>query len=395
MRKIEFTKPNVIIDENENISTYGKFTIMPLERGFGLTIGNSLRRILLSSLPGAAVVAISIEGVEHEFTSINGVVEDVTEIILNIKNIILKIDEEKTSEGIFSESNELRRMEIVVAGPSTAEEGNRIITAADIACDPDIKIVNPDQVIAKLAKGSKLKMELFARRGVGYVSAEDNKVFCKNKDGQNVIGRLAIDSIYTPITRCRYDVEKTRVGDNVDYDKLIIEIWTNGGFKPLDALSLASKFMIDHLNVIADQNEAIRNREYIQTPEEKKTNKKFDMKIEDLDLSVRSYNCLKRAGINTVGELTQKTEEDMMRIRNLGRKSLKEVVLKLREHNLDLKRTYDSSLAVLDLDDDYDDDDEDQISTKDNDSDEETEEVQPLEVLKTKSKKTSTSKKSE
>lgn len=391
MRKIEFTKPNVIIEENG--STYGRFNIMPLERGFGLTIGNSLRRILLSSLPGAAVVAISIEGVEHEFTSINGVVEDVTEIILNIKNIILKIDEEKTSEGIFSESNELRRMEIVVTGPQD-QDGVRVVTAADISCDPDIKIVNPDQVIATLAKGSKMKMELFARRGVGYVSAEDNKVFCKNKDGQNVIGRLAIDSIYTPITRCRYDVEKTRVGDNVDYDKLIIEIWTNGGFEPLDAMSLASKFMIDHLNVIADQNEAIRNREYMQTREEKKTNKKFDMKIEDLDLSVRSYNCLKRAGINTVGELTQKTEEDMMRIRNLGRKSLKEVVLKLREHNLDLKRTYDSQSQLLDSDDEDYDDEDDQVENQ-IDLDEDIEEVQPLEVAKTKSKKTSTSKKSE
>jgi len=388
MRKIEFTKPNVIPGEI-NSSTYGIFTIMPLERGFGLTIGNSLRRILLSSLPGAAVVAISIEGVEHEFTSINGVFEDVTEIILNIKNIIMKIEETKTSDGIFSESNELRRMEIVAEGPKTEAEGVRIVTAKDIVCDSDIQIINPNQTIATLAKGGKLKMELFARRGVGYISAEENKVFCKNKDGQNVIGRLSIDSIYTPITRCRYDVEKTRVGDNMDYDKLIIEIWSNGGMEPLDAMSMAAKFMIEHLNVVADQNEAIKNRGYMQAREEKKTNKKFDMKIEDLDLSVRSYNCLKRAGINTVGELTQKTEEDMMRIRNLGRKSLKEVVIKLREHTLDLKRTYDSSGSIiLDDEDDYDDEDD----AFENEAPESPKEE---ETKKAKTKKTTISKKSE
>ncbi len=347
MRKFEFIKPQAIIDLVDETTHYGKFTITPLERGYGLTLGNAFRRVLLSSMPGVAIVAMDIEGVEHEFMAIPGVHEDVTEIILNLKNVILSIDESDLFKVMPQENTDLYEMTLIAEGPS-------VIHAGDLVKESNIKVVNPDQIIATLDAGAKIKARFYARRGVGYVSADENKVFCYDKFGNKVISRIAIDAIYTPITRCKYDVEKTRVGEQVDYDKLSIEIWTNGSIKPADALSLTSKFLMDHLNVVASINEAIIEQSYMYEPEEKIANKKLEKKIEDLDLSVRSYNCLKRAGINTVGELTQKTEEEMMRVRNLGRKSLKEVVSKLREINLHLKHSYESDLQDSDLDEDED-----------------------------------------
>lgn len=335
MKKFEFIKPQILFDYNEN-ENYGHFTMTPLARGYGITIGNSLRRVLLSSMPGVAIVAISIENVSHEFMPIEGVIQDVTEIILNLKNIVFAIDPEELFASKKDDPETLYRFEVDV-------EGEGVVKAGDLKCttDASIRIVNPDLVIAELEKGGRFKAEFIARRGVGYASSEENKIFCRDKHGARVINRIPIDSIYTPITKVKYDVEKTRVDDNFDYDKLIMEVWTNGSIKPSDALALASKFMVEHYEIISNINEIITQEEYMHEREEKVTNKKLEKKIEELDLSVRSYNCLKRAGINTVGELVQKTEEEMMRVRNLGRKSLKEVVTKLHELGLDLRRSYE------------------------------------------------------
>ncbi|HHU55305.1 MAG TPA: DNA-directed RNA polymerase subunit alpha [Acholeplasmataceae bacterium] len=340
MRKFEFIRPQIELKDSDS-EDYGIFTITPLDRGYGITLGNALRRVLLSSMPGVAIVAMEIEGVEHEFMAIPGVVEDVTQIVLNLKNVILTIDEDILFKAMPKDNSELYELSVVAEGPG-------VITAGDLQHGEKIKIVNPDTVIATLADHGKFKARFFARRGVGYVGADENKIFCKDSAGQNIISRIPIDSIYTPIKRCRYDVEKTRVGENVDYDKLIIEVWTNGSIKPAEALSLASKFLIDHFNVISSVNEVVHEQEYMYEPEEKVANKILEKKIEDLDLSVRSYNCLKRAGISTVGELTQKTEEEMMRVRNLGRKSLKEIVGKLREIGLHLKHSYDADFQDTD-----------------------------------------------
>lgn len=344
MRRVEFIKPQTNVEYKDG-DLYGGFTITPLERGYGITLGNALRRVLLSSMPGVAIVAMEIEGLEHEFMALPGIIEDVTEIILNLKNLVFSVDPETLVKPISQDSKELFELEVIETGPKT-------IKAKDIKCSSEIKIVNPEAVIATLAEGGKLKARFYARRGVGYVSAEENKVFCQDKVGQTYVSRIAIDSIYTPITKCRYDVEKTRVGEHVDYDKLFLEIWTNGSIEPADALSLASKFLIDHFEVLASVNETVFNETYMYEPEEKITNKKLEKKIEDLDLSVRSYNCLKRAGINTVGELTQKSEEEMMRVRNLGRKSLKEVIQKLREIGLHLKHSYDGDFLLSDDEED-------------------------------------------
>lgn len=371
MKKVEFIKPNLIIEDHYSEEpNYCKLIVSPLERGYGMTIGNSLRRVMLSSLPGAAVVAISIDGVEHEYTGIKGIVEDVTDIILNIKGIVLTINEDKNAKGDYGDENAIYRLELIEEVPTIKEqlskgiseanlERTRVITAAqiNISSTEIIKIVNPDQKIATLEAGSKLKMELFVRNGVGYVSADENKRFCK--EGNNVItNRLPIDSIFTPILKCRYDVFKTRHEDNFGCDELVFEVWTNGSIKPTNALSLAAHFLIEHFKVIQDLNIYIKEREFMLQKEEKVINKKLDKKIEDLDLSVRSYNCLKRANINTVGELTQKTVEEMMKVRNLGRKSLKEVIEKLRDIGLSLKS-----------DDSYSDDDNDD-STSDSSLDE-------------------------
>ena len=368
MRRVEFIKPELKINEDvQNVNdNYCKLKLSPLERGYGMTIGNSLRRVLLSSLPGAAIVAISIEGVEHEFCAINGVREDVTEIILNLKKVVFTINAYKNETGDFGDQDQTYRLELIESLPTNKEKKKsgtpdeeliyeKVIKAKDIntASTEDIQVINGEQEIATLAAGGKIKMELFVRNGVGYVNADENKKFCK--EGNNrVIGRLPIDSIFTPVVRCKYDVTKTRYGDNFDCDQLIVEVWTNGSIKATNALSLASKFLIEHFSVIQNLNTEIEQRKYMIETEEKVVDSKLDKKIEDLDLSVRSYNCLKRANINTVGELTQKTEEEMMKVRNLGRKSLKEVVQKLREIGLDLKN---STTLFDDEDSEFDDED--------------------------------------
>ena len=378
MRKFEFIKPQTIVDvDTEN---YGKFTITPLDRGYGITIGNALRRVLLSSMPGVAIVAMEIEGVSHEFMGMPGVVEDVTEIILNLKNIIFSIDEEELFKPMGQKNDELYEITIIKEGPA-------VIYAKDLNVSSELKVVNPDAKVATLVEGGKFKARFFARRGIGYVGAKENEVFCKDKSGNKIVDRIAIDSIYTPVTKCVYEVEKTRVEDNFDYDKLTIEVHTNNSIKPSNAISLASKFLIDHFNVISQLNDIIASQNYMYEPEEKIANKKLEKKIEELDLSVRSYNCLKRAGINTVGELTQKTSEEMMRVRNLGRKSLKEVIQKLHEIGLELRHSFDSDYldneddediehddAILEADDEaYEDSDINEMGSVILDSDEETE----------------------
>jgi DNA-directed RNA polymerase subunit alpha len=370
MRKVEFMKPTLelVDDGGEKTDNYCKLKISPLERGYGQTIGNSLRRVLLSSLPGAAAVAISIEGVEHEFCAVDGIREDVTEIILNMKKVIFTINADKNEEGDFGDESKIYRLELIQNLPTVDEQIHsgvkkeevvyeKVVRASDIntASDEVIRVVNPDQEICTLAAGGTLKMEIFIRNGVGYVSAQENKVFCKESNNQ-VIGRLAIDSIFTPVLRCKYEAVKTRFQDNFDCDLLTVEVWTNGSMKAVNAISLAARFLMEHFALVEDLNSQIAQKEYMMQKEEKVTNSKLDRKIEDLNLSVRSYNCLKRATINTVGELTQKTEEEMMKVRNLGRKSLKEVIQKLHEIGLSLKN---STTSFDDLDNDSDDDDTD------------------------------------
>jgi DNA-directed RNA polymerase subunit alpha len=314
MKGLKFEKPKTEIVEIEE--NYGKFSISPLERGYGITLGNSLRRVLLSSLPGAAIVNTNITGVVHEFTPIEGVVEDITTIILNLKGVILSIDND--------DPDVEKRLDISVEGP-------RDVYASDIIADEEVEVKNPDHFICRVNKGV-LRMTMKARKGNGYVNAVEN---AKYKDDVNDI---AIDSIYTPITRARYDVEKTRVEDSADYDKLTMEIWTDKSIDPKEALGLASKMLIDHLNEFVDLSEKAAEKEFMVEREVEETNKNLEKPIEDLDLSVRSYNCLKRAGINNLSELIEKTEEDMMKVRNLGKKSLKEVKQKLEELNLSLAK---------------------------------------------------------
>jgi len=310
---IEIEKPKIettIINDDGN---YGKFVIEPLERGYGTTLGNSLRRILLSSLPGAAVNSVQIDGVLHEFSTIPGVMEDVTEVILNLKGLSLKIhsDEEKV-------------LEIDV-------EGDGRITAGDIRADSDVEILNPDLHIATLSSDARLHMRIFASRGRGYVQSD------KNKREDQPIGVIPIDSIYTPITRVNYTIENTRVGQVTNYDKLTLEVWTDGSIRPEEAVSLGAKILTEHLNLFVGLTDEAKDAEVMVEKEEDKKEKVLEMTIEELDLSVRSYNCLKRAGINTVQELITKTEEDMMKVRNLGRKSLEEVQEKLEELGLGLR----------------------------------------------------------
>ncbi|AVK99637.1 DNA-directed RNA polymerase subunit alpha [Pediococcus inopinatus] len=310
---IEFEKPNIHkIDENIN---YGKFVVEPLERGYGTTLGNSLRRILLSSLPGAAVTSIQIDGVLHEFSTIEGVVEDVTQIILNIKKVSLKI-----------ESDDEKSLEIDVKGPAT-------VTAGDIQGDSDVEILNPDQYICTVADGVTFHAILTADTGRGYVSADENKA---RKDDMP-IGVLPIDSIYTPIERVNYQVENTRVGQRDDYDKLTLDVWTDGSISPSEATSLSAKILTEHLALFVNLTDEAKDAEIMVEKEETHKEKMLEMSIEELDLSVRSYNCLKRAGINTVQELTDKTEAQMMKVRNFGRKSLEEVKVKLTDLGLSLR----------------------------------------------------------
>ena len=322
MKDLKFEKPETNIIQDED--TKGAFEIKPLERGYGITLGNALRRILLSSLPGAAIVNAEIEGVQHEFSSIEGVVEDVTSIVLNLKDVILTIDD--TDEDGEPNPDIEKVLEIDVEGPKE-------ITAADIDTkgDPDVTIINKDQHIATLNEG-RFTATLTARKGIGYVSAEKNKQFNKK------VGVIPIDSIYTPVQRVKYDVDKTRVEEQADFDRLYIEIETNGAISPKEALGIAAKMMINHLDLVVELSDKAKEEEYMVERESEQNSQILEMQIEDLDLSVRSYNCLKRAGINTVHELTQKTEEDMMKVRNLGKKSLKEVKQKLEDLDLSLAR---------------------------------------------------------
>ena len=311
---IEFEKPNIECLEVDDTNNYAKFVCEPLERGYGVTIGNSLRRILLSSLPGCSITSVKIDGVLHEFSTIPNVVEDVPEIIVNLKNVRLKFDE-----------NEEKTLRIDFNG-----EGE--VTAADIMTDGTVEILNPDLHIATVSEGGILKMELTADRGRGYNSAEQNK-----KPNQD-ISVLPIDSIYTPVKKVNYQVENTRVGQMVDYDKLTIEVWTDGSLKAHEALSLAAKVMTGHLELFIDLSEATKNTQVMIEKEESKKGKVLEMSIEELELSVRSFNCLKRAGIATVEDLTNKTEADMMKVRNLGKKSFDEVTAKLHSLGLDFAK---------------------------------------------------------
>lgn len=309
---LEIEKPKIETEELND--RYGRFVIEPLERGYGITLGNSMRRILLSSLPGAAVTSIKIEGVLHEFSTIPGVVEDVTDIILNIKNLSLKL---------HGDDEQVLRIEV---------EGEGEITAKEIIAPPEVEILNPDLVIAHVAANGRLYMEMTVARGRGYVPAE------RNKKGEHVIGVIPVDSIFTPVLKVNFQVENTRVGQITDYDKLTLEVWTDGSIRPDEAVSLAARIMVEHLQLFVNLNERATGVEIMVEKEEDTREKVAEMPIEDLDLSVRSYNCLKRAGINTVGELIQKTEADMMKVRNLGKKSLEEVIAKLNSMGLSLRK---------------------------------------------------------
>ena len=311
----DFERPNIEVSEISEDKKYGKFVVKPLERGYGITLGNSLRRIMLSSLPGSAVSQVKIDGVLHEFSSISGVKEDVTEIIMNVKSFAIKNN---------SETNEAKTAYIEF-------EGEGVVRASDIQCDQDIEILNPDLVIATLSgKDTKLYMELTITRGRGYVSAD------KNKHEDLPIGVIAIDSIYTPVERVNVTVENTRVGQSTDFDKLTLDVYTNGTLAPDEAVSLAAKVLSEHLSLFIDLSENAKSAEIMVEKEDDEKEKVLEMSIDELELSVRSYNCLKRAGINTVEELTNKTSEDMMKVRNLGRKSLEEVLAKLKELGLQL-----------------------------------------------------------
>ena len=308
----KFERADFEVKEYVESENYGKFVLSPLERGFGTTIGNALRRVLLSSLPGAAVFSIKVDGVYHEFTTIPGIREDVSMIILQLKQLVMTIEDDDVYD-----------LQISAKGPCT-------ITAGDIICPAQVEILNKDLEIAHLEKDVTLEMELKAKNGRGYVSADINKQL--NQGASQGIGTVYTDSIYTPIEKVSYNVEPTRVGEDVKYDSLTMEIWTDGSINPQKALSLAAKILIDHLDIVASINEDILNMDnVIMEGTTEQPNKGQQMMIEDLDLSVRSYNCLKRAGIQTVDELTQKTEDEMMRVRNLGKKSLKEVKDKLIE----------------------------------------------------------------
>jgi len=310
----EIEKPKIECVEKSDDNTYGKFVVEPLERGYGITLGNSLRRILLSSLPGAAVTSVKIENVLHEFSTIPGVREDVTDIILNIKDLCIKLhtDEEK-----------ILRVEA---------QGGGKVTAGDIIADGDVEILNPDLHLATLEDDGRLFMEMTVNRGRGYVPAE------RNKSGEDIIGVIPVDSVFTPVRKVNFSVENTRVGQRTDFDKLTLEVWTDGSIHPDEATSLAAKILSEHLQLFIGLTEAANDVEIMVEKEEEKKDKVLDMTIEELDLSVRSYNCLKRAGINTVEELIQRNEEEMMKVRNLGKKSLEEVVNKLSELGLSLRK---------------------------------------------------------
>ena len=319
---IEFQKPKFTSTDLTADGRYGKFVVEPLERGYGITLGNSLRRVLLSSLPGVAVTSVRIDGIQHEFSTIHGVKEDVTEIILNIKGLTINYSGEEAKELTISAKGECE------------------ITAASIQSDAEIEILEPDMHIATLGADAELNMHLTLEKGRGYVSAERNKEIMTEK-GESVIGVIPVDSIYSPVLKVNYTVENTRVGQITDYDKLTLEVWTDGTISAKEAVSLAAKVLNDHLTLFVDLSEEAANTEIMVEKDDKSHEKILEMTIEELDLSVRSFNCLKRAGINTVEDLTKKTEEEMMKVRNLGKKSLEEVINKLHSLGYDLNHDID------------------------------------------------------
>ncbi len=302
---VEIQKPRIECIENVDDESYGKYVVEPLERGYGTTIGNSLRRILLSSLPGTAVTAVKIAGVQHEFSTIPGVKEDVTEIVLNIKGIVAKLYSEG-AKTVYIEAS-----------------GEGSVTAGDIKADSDVEILNPQHHIATLGPNTTLNMELTLSQGRGYITAD------RNKPAQTIIGIIPIDSVYTPVRKVNYFVENTRVGDATDYDKLTLEVWTNGTISARDAVSLGARILVDHFTLFTDLSETMGSKATVVEKAESQRDKVLELTIEELDLSVRSFNCLKRANINTVEDLISKTEDEMMKVRNLGRKSLEEVINKL------------------------------------------------------------------
>lgn len=316
---MEIEKPEITLEESADFR-YGKFIVEPLERGYGITLGNALRRVLLSALPGTAVVGINIEGISHEFSTIKGVKEDVADIILNLKGLNLKAN--------YSDKELKKVLKIERYTPG-------IVTAADIEQDPEIEILNPDLYICTLDEGAKLNMELYVAQGRGYVVAENNK------DASQPIGYIAIDSIFTPVKAASYSVTTTRVGQSIDYDKLTLEVKTDGSLSARDVLSLAAKAIEDHIRIFVSLSDTISKMGILIETQANPKTQILEMSIEDMDLSVRSYNCLKRANIHTVEDLTQKTEDDMLKVRNLGRKSLDEVIAKLRGYGLDLKSNED------------------------------------------------------
>ena len=316
---MEIEQPKITLEESADYRC-GKFVVEPLERGYGITLGNALRRVLLSALPGAAVVGINIEGVSHEFSTIKGVKEDVAEIILNLKGLNLKAN--------YADRDLKKTLRIERTEPG-------IVTAADIELDPEIEILNPDLYICTLDDNARLVMELTVGKGRGYVVAE------KNKDANKPIGYIPIDSIFTPVKAASYSVESTRVGQSIDYDKLTIEVKTDGSLSAKDVLSLAAKAIEEHIKLFVNLSDAFSGENILTSHEENKMQKVLEMSVEYMDLSVRSLNCLKRANINTVEDLTKRTEDDMLKVRNLGKKSLDEVISKLHSYGLDLKRSED------------------------------------------------------
>jgi len=309
---LNFEKPVYKITDYIEGNNYGKFELEPLERGFGTTLGNALRRVMLSSMPGSAIVAFKANGVMHEFTTIEGIVEDVTTIVLNLKSIVVK-----------NNTDEVKKLTL-----SVNEE--KVVTAGDIVTDGDVEIINPDQVICTVSKGGKLEMELLVANGRGYVPSNENKSFVENQK----IGFIPIDALYSPIERISYEVESARVGQDASYDKLIMNVQTNGSLRPEEAMALASKILIEHLNIVTNLSDIADMTGIMNAKQEDSKMKKLETSIDDLDFSVRAYNCLKRAGVNTLGDLTEKSELEMMKIRNLGKKSLKEVMDKIKDMGL-------------------------------------------------------------
>ena len=309
---LNFEKPIYKITEYVESNNFGQFELEPLERGVGTTIGNALRRIMLSHMPGSAIVAVKIEGVMHEFQTLPGVYEDVTAIVLNLKNVVIKNHSEEEK----------------VLHLSVNEE--RVVTAADIETDADVEIINKDQVIATLSKGGKLEMEMIVANGRGYVPSNENKKYVEN----NKVGYIPIDALYSPIEKISYEVEDARVGQDANFDKLIMNVYTNGSLRPEEAMALGAKILIEHFNIITNLSEIADTTGIMNAKQEDRKIKKLETSIDDLDFSVRAYNCLKRAGINTLGDLTEKSELEMMKIRNLGKKSLKEVIDKIKDMGL-------------------------------------------------------------